>query len=144
MAQDTDELIERFHTANLRFRRNFECQLLQRMGPSITAPQMYVLFYVKRKGKCKLSDIADKVEVKPSAVTVMIDRMERAGYVVRRDDPADRRSILVELTASGEEMLAQAVSLRNELIQDYFSRLEPEERVILTKLLEKLAPPDKE
>ncbi|MNW01815.1 putative HTH-type transcriptional regulator YusO [compost metagenome] len=84
------------------------------------------------------------MEVKPSAVTVMIDRMERAGYVVRRDDPADRRSILVELTASGEEMLAQAVSLRNELIHDYFSRLEPEERVVLTKLLEKLAPPDKE
>ncbi|RAV05106.1 MarR family winged helix-turn-helix transcriptional regulator [Paenibacillus sp. YN15] len=144
MAQDSEDLIERFHTANLRFRRGFECRLLQRMGPSITAPQMYVLFYVKRKGKCKLSDIADKVEVKPSAVTVMIDRMERAGYVVRRDDPADRRSILVELTASGEEMLEQAVSHRNDIIRDYFSRLEPEERRALTELLEKMAPQEKE
>lgn len=144
MAQDSEELIERFHTANLRFRRGFECQILQRMGPSITAPQMYVLFYVKRKGKCKLSDIADKVEVKPSAVTVMIDRMERAGYVVRRDDPADRRSILVELTASGEEMLEQAVKRRNEIIRDYFSRLEPEERRTLTELLEKMAPQEKQ
>jgi DNA-binding MarR family transcriptional regulator len=144
MAQDSEDLIDRFHTASLRFRRDFECQLLQRLGPSITAPQMYVLFYVKRKGKCKLSDIADKVEVKPSAVTVMIDRMERAGYVVRRDDPADRRSILVELTASGEKMLAQAVSLRNEIIHEYFTRLTPDERTVLTGLLEKLAPPDKE
>jgi DNA-binding MarR family transcriptional regulator len=38
-----------------------------------------------------------------SAVTAVIDRTERAGYVRRSADPADRRRVLVELTEQGRE-----------------------------------------
>lgn len=144
MDREFQELIERFHTANLRFRKSFDCELLQKMGPSITGPQMYVLHYIKTRERCKLTDIADRVEVKPSAVTVMIDRMERAGFVRRVNDPADRRSILVELTPAGVEILDRVVLYRNEIIGKYFSRLQPEERTLITGLLEKMVFPEKE
>ncbi|MNP79309.1 hypothetical protein D3C76_1771150 [compost metagenome] len=50
----------------------------------------------------------------------------------------------MELTPGGVEMLEQAVVHRNEIVQNYFSKLEPEERRVLTELLEKMAPEEKE
>jgi MarR family transcriptional regulator, organic hydroperoxide resistance regulator len=38
---------------------------------------------------------------RPSTLTGVLDRLERRGLVARRPNPADRRSVLVELTPAG-------------------------------------------
>jgi hypothetical protein len=40
--------------------------------------------------------LAEKTGLTTGAVTGMIDRLERAGYVRRRPDPADRRRVIVQ------------------------------------------------
>ncbi|MDQ1914408.1 MarR family transcriptional regulator [Paenibacillus sp. GD4] len=131
-------LVDRIHTAVQSFRRGIEAGIMQSVGTDITAPQMFMLYFINQKEKCKLTQIAERLGVKPSAVTVMIDRLENAGYVVRGDDPLDRRSILVELTDSGREVLARAVAKRNEIISSYFTKLQPDERELVTRLMEKM------
>jgi MarR family transcriptional regulator, organic hydroperoxide resistance regulator len=131
-------VVERFQHAIQTIRRSLESQVLQRMKSDITAPQMFVLYFIHQKMKCKLTQIAEKMEVKPSAVTVMIDRLENAGYVRRVSDPADRRSTLVELTPEGQQVLDKAVSQRNEILSTFLSKLEPEEQELVTGLLEKM------
>jgi DNA-binding MarR family transcriptional regulator len=58
---------------------------------------------VSRGGPATCSQLAAELNVTTGSVTALIDRMERAGYFVRRYDSKDRRKVLVELTASGRE-----------------------------------------
>jgi DNA-binding MarR family transcriptional regulator len=108
------------------------------MGAQITPPQMFMLNYINKEKLCRLTQLADKMEVKPSAVTVMIDRLEKSGYVTRVHDTVDRRSILVKITPAGMDILARATAVRNRIIGHYLSRLETEEIEEVTALLEKM------
>jgi DNA-binding MarR family transcriptional regulator len=44
--------------------------------------------------------LAARLGVTPGSVTPLVDRLGRAGYVEREQDPADRRVVLVQLTAA--------------------------------------------
>jgi DNA-binding MarR family transcriptional regulator len=58
---------------------------------------------VSRGGPATCGQLASGLNVTTGSVTALIDRMERAGYFVRRYDSKDRRKVLVDLTASGRE-----------------------------------------
>jgi DNA-binding MarR family transcriptional regulator len=55
-----------------------------------------------------LRQIAQAVEVDPSAATVGVDRLERRGLVQRRAHPDDNRRKLVHLTEAGRKAAATA------------------------------------
>jgi len=48
--------------------------------------------------------LGDRLVVDRSNITGLIDRMETAGWVRRKDHPVDRRSYLVELTPAGRKL----------------------------------------
>jgi DNA-binding MarR family transcriptional regulator len=53
------------------------------------------------------SEIAEKLEISPAAVTKVIKRMEQARYVQRRGDPSDERVSRVYLQAQGRAVIAE-------------------------------------
>lgn len=53
-------------------------------------------------------ELSDVLVVDRSNVTGMLDRMQKAGWVQRRDDPADRRVYRVTLTVSGRQLWERA------------------------------------
>ncbi len=108
----------------------------------ITRPQVYLLFMINRLGHCKLTQLAEIMEVKPSAITVMIDRLENPGFVKRVQDPDDRRSVFVELTPLGKEAVDKAIQERNALMRSYLARLNEQEIAMLMELLEKMVQSD--
>lgn len=134
-----DDLAYRIQIAFQLLKQNIESDSLDRTNSEITRPQMFMLYFIHKYGKCKLTQLAEKMEVKPSAITVMIDRLEKAGYVERTHCTEDRRSILVEVTPLGKETLETAIQARSEVIKTYLQRLKPEERITFTELLEALA-----
>jgi DNA-binding MarR family transcriptional regulator len=50
------------------------------------------------------SELSDALNRSPSTITKMVQRMEKAGFVERRDDPEDERISRVYLTASGRNV----------------------------------------
>ena len=62
-----------------------------------------------------------RLQVHPASVTNAASRLEAAGLVVRRPDPADGRGVLVEITDAGRAVAARATDLLNEQV---FSRPE--------------------
>lgn len=77
-------------------------------------------------------DLATRVHVTTGAVTGILNRLERAGYVTRRPDPADRRRVRVAAIPS-------AVARVHALYAPYYARLDalfadysPEETAVLT------------
>jgi DNA-binding MarR family transcriptional regulator len=57
-----------------------------------------------QRGRLTAGQLAEASGLTTGAVTAMIDRMERAGYVTRVRDPEDRRRVFVELTPEAQEM----------------------------------------
>jgi len=53
-----------------------------------------------------IHDLAERLCIRHHSTVELVDRLDEAGLVIRRHDPADRRCVLVELTAMAEERLA--------------------------------------
>jgi DNA-binding MarR family transcriptional regulator len=49
------------------------------------------------------STLAKFLELKKSSVTSLIDSLENKGFVCRKDDPSDRRKVLISVTEKGVE-----------------------------------------
>ena len=62
-----------------------------------------VLFVLGRGDGAAIGEVAEALDTAPSAMSGLIDRMERAGLVERRADPADGRGQRIHMTAAGRE-----------------------------------------
>jgi DNA-binding MarR family transcriptional regulator len=72
-----------------------------------------------RQGPMSAGQLASVIGLTSGATTTAIDRLERAGYVHRRDDPTDRRRVLV---VASEDGARQAFALFDGLL-DALARL---------------------
>jgi DNA-binding MarR family transcriptional regulator len=82
---------------------------------------LITLFNGDREGT-RMTELARSIMFSPAGLSHLVTRMERDRLVVRRVDPADRRSIRVRLTPAGRALLAKARRTHNEVIRDSFTR----------------------
>lgn len=134
-----DAIVQRIQTALEMLSRNLEQEISEKVKAPITKPQFMLLYTINTYKKCRLSQLAEKMEVKPSAITVMIDRLERENFVKRIDDPDDRRAVIVSLTEKGKEVLVQVLKDWNDVLKQYLADFSKEEVITFVTLLEKLA-----
>jgi DNA-binding MarR family transcriptional regulator len=71
----------------------FQQAIADRLGLNVT--DVKCLAPLADGGRGTIGEIADRLGLTPGAVTRTIDRLERAGYVRRDPDPADRRKIFI-------------------------------------------------
>lgn len=83
--------------------------------------------------------LADRAEVAKPTATRMLDGLERAGYVQRRQSGEDRRAVLVSLTARGERVLQRRWTSFRGGLERASAELSREERERATALLLRLA-----
>ena len=83
----------------------------------------------------RMGELAARLEVVPRSATSMVDALEAAGLVDRTPDPIDRRSILVGLTDSGDDLLARLGRARRASAESLFARLAAAQREQLLELL---------
>ncbi len=63
-----------------------------------------------RRPGCRVQDIAEELAITVGGASKVVDRIAAAGHCVRRPNPGDRRSSLIELTPAGERVLAAATA----------------------------------
>jgi DNA-binding MarR family transcriptional regulator len=80
-------------------------------GLGLTRAQWQVLAHLARNEGINQAGLADIIEVEPITLGRLIDRMEEAGWVERRADPADRRARLLYLTAQAQPVFAKMRAL---------------------------------
>ncbi|GAA2385379.1 MarR family winged helix-turn-helix transcriptional regulator [Nonomuraea africana] len=69
-----------------------------------------VLLTFSRTGALPLSKIGERLMVHPTSVTNTVDRLEKAGLVVRLRNPRDGRGVLAEITDRGREIVGAATA----------------------------------
>lgn len=107
--------------------------LLDEIGMYHGQPPM--LFILNKKNGQSQKELADRLNVKPSTITVMLGRMEKAGLVDRRQDDEDQRVSRVYITEEGKEVCKKAKQVMKNLGEECFGNFTVEEKVILRRLL---------
>jgi DNA-binding MarR family transcriptional regulator len=98
----------------------------------LTTEQHTLLMAVKHIGSpVRITDIART----PNSVSMLVDRMVRAGLVKRVRDRKDRRTVFVSMTPKAEKAYTPATAAGWSLIQDLLSPLSNEDKRTLTRLL---------
>lgn len=80
--------------------------LLEPLG--LTYPQYLVLLVLWEKDNLLVSDLCHRLELDTNTVTPLLQRMEKAGLVIRTRGIADGRQTLVSLTKKGLRLEEQA------------------------------------
>lgn len=137
--QDLDLLMDRFDKSLIVLMQNLGPQLINRAQLGLTPGQVFMLHFIRKESQCTVSKLADKMEVAPSAITVMLDRLETHGFVSRSRDKTDRRIVIITLTDDGEEKLDRVLEVRKKIIQHCFSQMDPNELDPFIQSLEKLS-----
>lgn len=106
---------------------------------SIPRSQVYLLRLLDRRGAISMSEMANSLGITMSGCTALVDHAVETGWVERQRDPNDRRVVLVDVSAAGKLMLARIRETRASIFARYLTRLNPDEIVTLTNLLERTA-----
>jgi len=80
-------------------------------------------------------DVARWLDRSPNSISMMVDRMVKAGLLKRARDRRDRRVVHLTITSKGEEALKPATTAGWEFIQRILSQLSNEDRRTLVSLL---------
>jgi DNA-binding MarR family transcriptional regulator len=94
----------------------------------MTMPQLRALsLIVATKHGLSSRQLAASLGVGASAVTPLVDRLVDHGYVLRHEDPRDRRISRLTATESGSAMLEHLVAGKGDVLRDALAQLTPEQ-----------------
>ena len=105
----------------------------------ITLPQFMVLNFLAHSGESKMKDLAGFMHVTTAAMTGIVERLVRDGYVKRLYDPEDRRIIRVDLTTKGKELLFKIRQQRRRLVIKVFSKISDRDREDYLRILRQIS-----
>ncbi|PGL67250.1 MarR family transcriptional regulator [Bacillus sp. AFS055030] len=135
-----NEYIERIQIALQNTIHKMQPKVTESMNShGVTATQFFVLMYLRKKESCKISEIAEMMGVKPSAVSFMIDRLEHNDFVYREHDKKDRRVVNIMLTEEGIKKLETVIQDRKAIFESFLFNLSDDELLQFAKITEKLA-----
>jgi MarR family transcriptional regulator, organic hydroperoxide resistance regulator len=72
---------------------------------------------IARCPSCRVYDVAEELSITVGGTSKLVDRIEAAGHCVRRANPDDRRSSIIELTTAGRRVLAKAAKVFEDELQ---------------------------
>lgn len=96
------------------------------------------LEYLYHKGGQPIQKISEKLLMANSSMTYVIDKLEEKGLVTRNHFQKDRRSIIIELTSQGRNLIESIFPHHEKTIDEVFSVLSTEELNQLMTLLKKV------
>jgi DNA-binding MarR family transcriptional regulator len=111
---------------------------LAAIDPALTLPQLRTLVVLHGEGPVKLAALAAALDVNPSTAMRMVDKLETAGLVDRQVNPANRREVVLRLTAAGGELVDKVWAHRHEAISAIVARLPADQRTGLVHALRAL------
>ena len=99
---------------------------------------MTLMYLSKVGGAASQKQIADKFNVSPAAIATLLKQLEAKGYVERRQDSADTRRNLVQVTKKGLEIVEKSHEKFTEVDVGMTKGLTDDELLSLEKIIEKM------
>lgn len=119
-----------------RLRQRLDAELGQ---VGITAPQNAVLMAIAGNPRISNAELARAAFVTPQTMQAILVNLERAGLIARSPHPEHGRVIMTELTAAGQQAVADGAKAADAVERQMLSRLSSDEARLLCELLKRCA-----
>ncbi len=105
----------------------------ERSAHDLSGSKRSILGLLFHEGPLTASDLAAAERVQPQSLTRLIAELEASGLIARRPDDLDRRQLWIEITQSGQELLASDARRQDSWLASVLvSRLTPVEQKVLS------------
>ena len=91
----------------------------------LTMAQTKAVYVILATGQLRMSELAARLGVTSYTATGLVDRLVELGLLERREDPADRRQVVVTATASAEASMEHLRELNSHRLRELLARIEP-------------------
>lgn len=105
---------------------------------NLTVTQFGVLEALYHLGPLNQKALGEKLLKSGGNITLVIDNLEKSGFVERQQDPSDRRSMLINLTPEGKDFISSYFPKHLQRIKNEFDILSNEELEQLCSICKKL------
>src|SRR5665648_1079458 len=122
MAEDRKKLIEKTIENIFAIKHKIMYKMaffFKEMG--ITHSQMIVLRILKKNESINIKDIAGMIGVTSSAITQIVNELVKKGFILRKRNPDDRRTVNLFLS---EKAMIQFNSIKNKSFNVFYSLFE--------------------
>ncbi|MEW1724178.1 MarR family winged helix-turn-helix transcriptional regulator [Streptomyces sp. NPDC093109] len=119
-----------------RLHRIAAAKLLRSTG--LYPGQEFLMMHLWESPPVRQSELIRSMDLDPSTVTKMLQRLDSAGYVRRHPDPADGRAVLVEAADTSCALRVEVMTAWTELEDHTLAGLDDTERAELARLLAKV------
>ena len=111
----------------------------------LSMPQFSMMMQMYHRGACGMSQVSERFEITPAAASQLVDKLVQSGFIMRREDPNDRRAKLLDLTDQGRALIEEGIEERYRWVEELSGKLTADERAqisgaldILTRLAQDL------
>jgi len=104
----------------------------------VTAAQSGALYYLMDNDGCLLSALSKALKLDKSAITGLVDRLEKKGLASRRTTSNDRRAINIYLTEAGLSAATMCLKVTREYKNAIKEGLSKEEIESFSRVLQKI------
>lgn len=142
MTMPTDDELAALGEAFDLFTRRYK--LAEALGPEKPLNELdkQVLFFVARNSSCGPTDVARFLGIANTTISSATDRLAKRGLLERHRPEADRRSVALRLTASGQKRVDTLAGMYGELHRRMLQPLTAPERRQLIAMMQKIISDD--
>jgi DNA-binding MarR family transcriptional regulator len=90
---------------------------------NLTSVQAMVLGFLTEEDQISSSELGKRTELDSATLTGILDRLEAAGFLERRSNPDDRRSIHIHLTPKGKALGRETAELLVSANREFLHQL---------------------
>jgi len=104
----------------------------------ISPAQGRILFVLWQEDNISIQELAEKTSLSKSTLTIMLDRLEESGHIVRVPSRGDRRKILIRLTEKNRALQNSYVKVSKAMIEICYAGFNSREIDAFEKNLRKI------
>ena len=106
---------------------------------NITANEVMILTFLKDDfDQDMATDIVNTLMISKSHVSLSVNNLEKAGYIVKKQDVNDKKKIHLVITEKAKPILNEIENEQNKLYEVIFKGISEEEKEILKLILQKM------
>lgn len=120
-------------------RLSFESRAHLKLNETDMKALRYIIASMNADVPVTAGALSDHLHISTASTTKLLDRLERAGHVVRRPHPTDRRAVTVEITPETHREVRRTMGLQHARRFELVRALSPADRETVTRFLEDLS-----
>src|SRR5690349_6064431 len=127
------------HWREAEQRLNLESRTALQLNETDMKALRYIIASMNANVAVTAGALSEHLHVSTASVTKLLDRLERAGHIVRKPHPTDRRAVTVEITPETHREVRRTMGLQHARRFEVVRALAPQDRETVTRFLQALS-----